>query len=380
MQPDSFVSFNAGDVVKHRTGYYAYVPKPPPSTIDYNLVATELSRADAVLSELSGLGRFIPNADLLIRPYIQREAVASSRMEGTQADLDDLLREDLQGKPQLRSDAFEIRNYISALNRGIALLADLPIASRLIRTIHADLLDSSRGKERLPGEFRRSQNWIAGSGPADALYVPPPPEQLLDLIAIWERFINAQDPMPDLIRCAIAHEYFETIHPFLDGNGRIGRLLITLMLMQRGRITKPLLYVSSYIEQTKNVYYERLQAVRTHGQRIEWIKYFLKAVELSSKDALKRADSLLNVRNSLLDRPALKSQHKARTLLDELFINPYVTVARTAEVLHVSETTADKTVKLLESQQILREITGKNWGRMWVADPVLRAIRQPMSL
>ena len=225
MRPEDYISTAAGTVVRMPEGHHVSIPTPPTRAVDYTAIARDLSAADAAVGELSGIGRVFPNPDLLIAPYVRREAVASSRIEGTQADLDDLLLEEATATGKSTTDAYEIRNYITALNYGITALATLPLASRLMNQMHRLLLAGVRGKHKAPGEVRRSQNWLGGSSPASAVYVPPPPDRVLDLLADWERFINARDDMPDLVRCAIAHEHFETIHPYLDGNGRMGRLI-----------------------------------------------------------------------------------------------------------------------------------------------------------
>src|SRR5258708_2038570 len=282
MDPASFKSDTAGKVVKTVTGYRAFIPARPPPRIEYDASLTRLlSQSDAALSELSGLGGYLPNPDVLIAPYVKREAVASSRIEGTQADLSDLLLDEIEPKrTPAGSDVYEIRNYVAALNLGIRKLDTLPIANRLIRELHAVLMKGVRGQEKTPGEYRRSQNWIGpiGSTLMDSTYVPPPPDQMKDCMAHWERLVNSRDAMPELIQCAIVHEHFEAIHPFLDGNGRIGRLLITLFLMERQRLSKPLLYLSSYIERHKREYYELLQRIRTDGDWHGWSRYFLTAL------------------------------------------------------------------------------------------------------
>ena len=255
MAVEAFHSPKAGRVVRTLTGYDAFIPAAPPPEFHYRSdLVILLSEADAALSELSGLGIYLPNPDLLIAPYVKREAVASSRIEGTQADLSDLLLDEIEPKrTPPGSDVYEIRNYVAAMQLGLRRLDQLPLAGRLIREMHAVLMQGVRGTTLTPGEFRRSQNWIGppGSTLATATYVPPQPDQMHDCLKNWEQFVNARGAMPELVQCAIMHENFEAIHPFLDGNGRIGRLLITLYLIERGRLSKPLLYLSSYIEQHK---------------------------------------------------------------------------------------------------------------------------------
>jgi Fic family protein len=319
----------------------------------------------------------LPNPDLLIAPYVKREAVSSSRIEGTQADLDDLLLDELAPERTApHSDVREVRNYVAALNLGIRKLNELPLAGRLVRDMHRVLMRDVRGDHATPGDFRRSQNWIGkpGSTIETADYVPPPPNEMHECLKLWERFVNERRTMPELVQCAIMHEHFEAIHPFLDGNGRIGRLLITLFLLERGRLSKPLLYLSSYIERHRDEYYELLQRVRTHGEAAGWLRFFLTAVKETAKGALRQADSLLALRDNTKNE--LGSEHRAVALLDELFINPYVTVTRAAERLSVSPPTADKTISRLVQAGMLQEVTGRTWGRTWVARPILRAIQE----
>ncbi len=382
MNPADFASDQAGKVIKTLTGYWAFVPAKLPPEVTYDAELTLLlSQADAALSELSGLGRYLPNPDLLIAPYVKREAVASSRIEGTQADLSDLLLDEIE--PKLTppgSDVMEVRNYVAALNRGINRLAKWPLAGRLVRDMHAVLMKDVRGQEKTPGEFRRSQNWIGppGSTLSTATYVPPPPDiEMHDCLKHWENFMNARGLMPDLIQCALIHEHFEAIHPFLDGNGRIGRLLITLFLIERGRLSKPLLYLSSYIEQHKSDYYLLLQRIRTHGEWTPWLRYFLAAVRDTARSAIDQSQAILGLREKFRDK--LRKQHKALTLLDDLFINPYTTIARASERLGVTAPTANRTIKLLEQAGMLQENTGKEWGRVWVAKPILKALDIPLE-
>jgi Fic family protein len=373
MKPEDFKSSAAGSVILTMSGYHAFVPAPPPPEILYRSeLVVLLSEADSALSELSGLGRYLPNPDLLIAPYVKREAVASSRIEGTQADLSDLLLDEVEPKrTPPGSDVYEIRNYIAALHLGIRKLSELPLAGRLIREMHAVLMQGVRGEGMTPGEFRRSQNWIGrhGSPLGAATYVPPPPDRLDECLKHWERFVNTRGTMPDLVQCAIVQEHFEAIHPFLDGNGRIGRLLITLFLMHRGRLSKPLLYLSSYIEQHRSDYYELLQRIRTHGEWEEWLRYFLTAVRQTARDATEQSRTLLALRDKY--RNKLAKEHRAQALLDELFVNPYTTVARAALQLGVSSPTAQKTIDRLISVGMLRKSRGREWGRTWLARPIL---------
>lgn len=377
MNPKDFTSLQSGRAIKASSGCWAFVPAPLPPPIYYDASMTLLlSQADASLSELSGLGRYLPNPDLLIAPYVKREAVASSRIEGTQADLSDLLLDEIEPKrTPPGSDVLEVRNYVAAMNRGIRDLEKLPLSCRLIRDLHSVLMKDVRGQDRTPGEFRRSQNWIGPPGCTltEATYVPPPHEpEMKECLKQWELFLHQRDQMPELIQCALVHEHFEAIHPFLDGNGRIGRLLIPLFLIERGRLSKPLLYLSSYIEQHHSDYYSLLQRIRTHGDWTGWLRFFLAAVRDTARSAIDQSQTVLKLRDRF--RQKLAKQHRALTLVDELFINPYTTVARATCSLGVTPPTAAKTIHELERAGVLKEATGREWGRYWLAQPILDAL------
>jgi len=380
MNPDRFNKAEAGRVVRTVRGYWAFVPAPLPPKLQYDApTVLILSRADAALSELSGLGRHLPNPHLLIAPYVRREAVLSSRIEGTQTNLSELLLEEVEPGlvQQDPDDVREVRNHVSALEHGIRLLKKLPLSLRLVREVHARLMWGVRGEYATPGEFRRSQNWIGpGSSTIEtATYVPPPPEELMDVLGAWEKFINRRDVMPDLVQCALMHEHFEAVHPFLDGNGRVGRLLITLFLMERGRLSQPLLYLSAYLEANRQEYYERLLAVRTGADFRGWVRFFLIGVEQTAREAVKRAGTLMDLREKY--RRLLTRKAWALALLDELFVNPYVTVKRAQRLLKTSNPTARQAVGLLQKAGMLEESTERAWGKVFVARSILRAIERP---
>src|SRR2546428_2409138 len=381
MNPKDFRSPSAGKVIQTPQGYAAFIPAPLPPLLVYDddLVLT-LSRADAALSELSGLGRHLPNPHLLIAPYVRREAVLSSRIEGTKASLSDLLLDEMENAasvPREEDDVREVRNYVVALEYGIKRLRDLPLSLRLVRELHARLMKGVRGERATPGEFRRSQNWIGppGSTPATAPYVPPPPEHMKEALADWGRFLRQREKLPDLIQCALMHEQFEAIHPFLDGNGRVGRLLISLFFIGRGRLLQPLLYMSAYIEAHRQDYYDLLQRVRTDGDWIGWLRFFITGVTETAGEAVRHAGRLMDLREKF--RARLRDKPKALALLDQLFINPYMTVARAEHILKVSNPTARQAVTLLQKNGMLDEISGRAWGRLYLAKPILRAIENP---
>jgi Fic family protein len=378
MKPDDFQSERAGLPIKAIGGYWAFVPAPLPPKFEYDPTLTHLlSQADAALGELSGVGRYLPNPNLLIAPYVKREAVASSRIEGIRADLADLMLDEIEPRwTPPGSDVPEVRNYVAALNHGIRQLDTLPLSGRLIRNLHAILMRGVRGEYATPGEFRRSQNWIGRPGCTleDATYVPPPHDpQMHECLKHWENFMNQRGQMPELIQCALIHEHFEAIHPFIDGNGRIGRLLIPLFLIERGRLSAPLLYVSHTIEQTREEYYTLLQRIRTHGEWESWLHYFLRTVRDTAHNALEQSRAVLRLRDEL--RVRLVKRHRELTLLDHLFVNPYTTVAHSADRLGVTPPTATKSIRCLEAAGILEEASGRDWGRYWVARVILDTFR-----
>jgi len=243
-----------------------------------------------------------------------------------------------------------------------------------VRELHKHLMKGVRGEVATPGEFRRSRNWIGKSGSTieTATYVPPPPQEMTEALGAWERFLHERELMPDLVQCALMHEQFEAIHPFLDGNGRVGRLLITLFLIERGRLTQPLLYLSEYIERHRQDYYELLQRVRTHGDWQGWIMFFLAGVADTATKAVAQAGRLMDLREEY--RARLKTTPRAVELLDELFTNPYITVSRAASALSVSNPTARQAVAALENAGMLEEVSGRAWGKLYLARPIMRVI------
>ncbi len=381
MDAATYVAPEAGRIVRTEAGYSAFVPAalPPTITWDSRLVLA-LSRADAALSELSGIGSQLLNPHLLIDPYVRREAVLSSRIEGTQASLSDLFLDEIEPErlERERDDVREVRNYVAALEYGLARLQDLPLSLRLVREIHARLMDRARGLHATPGEFRRSQNWIGrpGSTIDTAEYVPPPPDQMIDCLSDWERFLHARDSMPDLVQCALVHEQFEAIHPLLDGNGRIGRLLITLFLVERGRLRQPLLYLSAYFEARRGEYYDALQAVRLNGDWNGWLLFFLAGVEQVSRRAAEQARELADMRERF--RAAAAGKPRALALVDELFRSPVINASTAARRLGVTDPTARSAISALESIGLLQEFTGRTWGKVWAAKPVLDLLERPL--
>lgn len=383
MNEKDFSERKSGRLVNTPQGFLAFVPNPLPPPLDLDMgLALALSKADTALSELSGLGGQLPNPHLLISPYIRREAVLSSRIEGTKATLSDLLIDEIDeghAKGAGADDIKEVRNYIHALEHGMTRLSELPLSLRLIREIHAELMTGVRGDKATPGEFRRSQNWIGptGSTPMTATFVPPPVDAMMDCLGDWEKFLHVRDTMPDLIQCAMMHVQFEAIHPFLDGNGRVGRLLITLFLMERRRLSQPLLYLSAFIDAHRNDYYDLLQRVHTHGDWASWIRFFLQGVTEIATEAGQQAKELHRLREQY--RAQLRDKPNALGLIDELFTNPYMTIGRAAKTLGKTHPTAKAAITVLEENKILKEVTGRQWGRFYVCGPVLDALEKPFG-
>ena len=383
MNPRDFSEKLSGQLINMPQGYLAFAPNPLPPPIEFDMnLALALSKADSALSELSGLGGQLPNPHLLISPYIRREAVLSSRIEGTKASLSDLLIDEIEDSHAKRTnedDIREIRNYVHALEHGIARLNELPLSLRLVREIHAELMTGVRGEKATPSEFRITQNWIgpAGSNPMTAAFVPPPVDYMTESLSDWEKFLHLHDRIPDLIQCAMMHVQFETIHPFLDGNGRVGRLLVTFFLMERRRLSQPLLYLSAFIDAHKNDYYDLLQRVRTHGDWTSWIRFFLQGVTEISTQAGEQARELHKLREQY--RAQLRDKPNALGLLDDLFTNPFMTISRAAKVLGKTPPTAKAAIDVLEENKILREASGRQWGRYYVCQPIMDAIEKPFT-
>jgi len=375
MDSKDFQAPEAGRLTRITGGAFAFVPAPlpPELTFDTGLVNL-LSRADALLGELSGLGRQLPEPRLLIAPYTRQEAVLSSRIEGTRATLSEVMLDELGALPEAKGDVREVRNYVAALEHGIERLKELPLSLRLVRELHGKLMEGTRGGLSAPGEFRRTQNWIGppGSTLETAIYVPPPVPEMKKALDRWERYLHRKGDLPDLVQCALVHEQFEAIHPFLDGNGRIGRLLITLFLLERGRLSQPLLYISSYLEPHRAEYYRALQRVRTAGDWTGWLGFFLTAVEQSAEKACRQARLLLDLRDSYRER--LRGKGRPLALVDVLFASPYVTVPRAAEALGVSYPTARNAVMTLAGAGLLDCLGDGTWRRVYVARGILEIL------
>jgi Fic family protein len=364
--------------VSQTGGYRAFLPAPlppdPPVSLDEDLLAL-LSEADRELARLDAATEFLPNPDLFVRMYVRKEAVLSSQIEGTQASLVELLEHEARAAPKETKDVVEVSNYVRAMNLGLERLSSLPLSLRLIREIHGELLKGVRGQHRAPGEFRRSQNWIGAPGGtlADATFVPPPPHEVGPALTALEVFLHDERPMPLLIRTALIHAQFETIHPFLDGNGRVGRLLITFFLCARQVLRRPTLYLSHFFKQHRQEYYERLQAVRDFGAFEDWVRFFLHGVRDVSREGTetaRRVQQLREAHRALIHNMA-RGSSAGHMLLDALFAQPVVTVDHVRQVVNRSFPAANQLVADFVQLGLLRQISPGARNRVFAYQPYL---------
>jgi Fic family protein len=350
------------------------LPPEPPVTLDASGVSA-LSAADLAIGRLDGVAQTLPNPDLFVAMYVRREAVLSSQIEGTQSTLDDVLAFELDAQTRdLPKDVEEIVNYVKAMNYGIDRVAQLPLSLRLIREIHAELMKNVRGQHKDPGEFRRSQNWIGAgaSTPIErATFVPPPVREMTIALDDFEKFLHAEQSLPVLVYCGIAHAQFETIHPFLDGNGRVGRLLISFLLVHRGVMHRPLLYLSHFFKANRDEYYDRLMSVRDEGDWEGWLTFFLRGVAETSADATRTAKQIVSLREAHRARIQEATSPNGLRLLDLLFRRPMVNVALVQERLKLSFVTAAKLIEALAELGVVEEITGARRNRVFRYSPYL---------
>lgn len=383
MNARDFTGQAAGRVIRAPQGYFAFVPRPLPPELPWTpSIVSLLSRADRALGELSGIGRALPNPHLLILPFARREAVLSSRIEGTQASLADLYAFEAVPRAEETGDVREVFNYVRALEFGLSRLKDLPVSLRLIREIHERLMRGVRGEHSTPGEFRRSQNWIGAPGCLlnDATYVPPPLEEMRACLDALEHFLHAEHDIPPLVQLALTHYQFEAIHPFLDGNGRVGRLIIVMLLCLWKLLSQPLLYLSAYFEANRQTYYELLLSVSQRGTWKEWVLFFLEGVESQARDAVRRSHRLQDLRREYRTRfQATQSSARLLQVVDLLFGAPILTVNQVKDEIGVSFPSANRYIGQLEEAGIVDEITGQARNRLYRAGEIIRAIEGPME-
>jgi Fic family protein len=363
--------------------YAAFVPAPLPPVLEWTprLIGV-LSEADRLIGRLAGEGSRLPNPHVLMRPFVRREAVLSSKIEGTQSTLGELLAAEA-GAVVKRSpeDLREVGNYVVALEHGILRLKKLPISVRLIRELHEKLMEGVRGQHAAPGSFRKTQNWIGrpGSTQATATFIPPPPGEVAPCLAAWEKFIHESN-LPPLVTIALAHYQFEAIHPFLDGNGRVGRLLITLFLIERKILPTPLLYLSAFFEASRRDYYEGLRSVSERGAWEDWLEYFLQGIARMSEDALNRATRMNDLLAEWRVQLAGRSTNNPLRVLDLLAANPFLTITGAASQLKLAFTTAQRAIERLEENGIVQKVSDARRDRVYCARALLEILEEPAHI
>ena len=375
------IASRAGQYVEQRTGYKAFVPTPlppnPPVVLNAELHRL-LSDADRALGRLDGSIQTLPNPDLFVFMYVRKEAVLSSQIEGTQSSLVNLLEAEAQVfASDTPKDVDEVLNYVKAMNYGLERLQELPLCVRLIREIHERLLTGVRGERFQPGELRRTQNWIGPSGATlnEASFVPPPPDVVPEALSDWERFVAQDDELPLLVKIGLAHAQFETIHPFLDGNGRVGRLLITFHLCARGVLSKPVLYLSHYFKQHRQEYYERLQAVRDRGEWESWLIFMLRGVLQVAGEATQTAREIVAMRElhrNLITKEFARSAAHGLIVLESLYARPILGVKEVIALTGMSFPSANDLIKRFVKHGLLTEITGQVRNRRFRYTPYIK--------
>lgn len=372
--------FKSG-IFRQEYQYKSFIPNTINHTFTWDdpQINTMLENATRALGELNAFTMIVPNVDIFIQMHITKEANTSSKIEGTKTEMDEVLVAKNQIDPEKRDDWQEVRNYIDAMNSAIKELESLPISNRLIKNIHAILLNSVRGESKQPGEFRKSQNWIGGASLATAYFIPPHHNEVSELMSDLEKFLHNEEIfVPHLVKIAIAHYQFETIHPFLDGNGRIGRLLIPLYLVSNGLLKKPSLYLSDFIEKNKSAYYEALTRVRTDNDLTHWIKFFLEAVIVTAKSSVKTFETILSLKQEM---DALivgfgKKAHNASRLLEMLYQKPIVNMTDVGRELNLAKATVSSLIRDFEEKGILKETTGYERNKYYAFTRYLDAYSQ----
>lgn len=360
-------------------------PMPPAPPIDFSNLHRPLELATIALGSLDAVTRHLPDPDLFIYSYVRREAQLSSEIEGTQSSLSDLLAFELGNRPgALVDDVTEVSNYVAALNHGLHRMRndEFPLSNRLLRELHQLLLQSGRGSEKLPGEFRRSQNWIGGKRPGVALYVPPPHERVEPCMGDLERFIHATDDgLPSLIRAGLAHAQFESIHPFLDGNGRVGRMLIAFILVQSGALSEPILYLSLYLKQFRSTYYDLLNQLRDDGDWESWLQFFLEGVRLTAQHGVQTAQRLTRLFETDRQRIAVSGRraNSAIRAHHEFMQRPLLTISAVRDGTRLSFSAADAAVQHLERLGIVEEITGRRRDRRYIYADYLSTLNEELN-
>lgn len=369
----------SGKLVQQPAGYKAFIPTPLPPNPSLHLndeMLVMLSNADMALARLDGISYVLPNPELFILMYEKKEAVLSSQIEGTQSSLADVLDYEVGVRSGRKDpDTQEVINYLAALGHGLKRLEKLPLSSRLLREIHKILMTGVRGQNKTPGEFRKTQNWIGspGAGLRDAAYVPPPATDIAQMMGDLEKFVHADIALPILVKCALIHYQFEAIHPFLDGNGRVGRLLVTFFLCWSGVLSEPMLYLSAFLNDNRQEYYDRLSNVRTRDEYEQWVSFFLEGVTKTAEqaaDTAKRVIQLQKTDRARIRTAGIESVY-AFEILDNLLATPIITVPDAVKKLHISRQAATKIIAKLEKIGIVKETTGAGRNRRYSYDALL---------
>jgi len=380
MNPSDFIAPESGRIVRTSDGAAAFVPSPLPPDLSLSWeMVNGISRAERAVANLRGVGATLPNPYLLVAPFARREAVLSSRIEGTQASVGDLVAFEAGNVVAASSDVREVANYVTALDYGLTRLKELPLSLRFIREVHERLMHGVRGGSSNPGEFRHLQNWIGASGSkiTDAKYVPPPVADMHAALDSFEKFLHAPSHLPSLVRFALIHYHFEAIHPFLDGNGRVGRLLITFLFHTEEMLDHPLLYLSGFFERHRADYYRLLLNVSQRGEWQEWIDYFLSGVTEQANDAVQRASKLLALRQEYRKRTtSARTSALLGAMIDRLFALPGISIATAARELDVTYATAKKNVEKLVAAGILIE-PGQGRKKTYMAREIIDLLEAP---
>ena len=371
-----------GKLIKTPTGFLAFVPAPLPPQIEWtDKLLAILSNADRSLAQLAEVGKSFPAPHVVVRPFIRHEAVLSSRIEGTRTSLQELYTYEARQLPLFENpDAHEVHNYVKALDFGLERLDTLPVSQRLIRELHAQLMKDVRGEHATPGEFRRSQNWIGAPGATieKATYVPPPVDEMKNCMSNLEKYIHAPGKLPPLVQTGLIHYQFEAIHPFIDGNGRVGRLLVSLLMCAWGLLPQPLLYLSAYFEANRQAYYDHLLAVSQKGSWGNWLGFFLDGVDQQAQEATTRLQRLWNLRLKYAEKFAEeRTRETLAQAVDFLIGQPIVTVSQFQEGIGLNNfVTAQRYVDRLIDLGILRQLEGRARNRLFVADEIMEALEK----
>ena len=380
MKPGDYHNKRSGEAIRTQKGYWAFIPAPLPPNLDWSpVLITALSDAERELARLTTLAGNFPFPRLLIQPFIRREAVLSSRIEGTRASLTDLYNYESAQLSFLEpdDDVREVHNYVLALAYGLERLETLPVSLRLIREIHARLMEGVRGGQLTPGKFRRTQNWIgpAGSTIETATYVPPPVDEMNEALGAMEKFIHADTDLPALVRAGLIHYQFEAIHPFLNGNGRVGRLLVMLLLREWNALSQPILNLSAYFEHYRQEYYDHLLAVSQHGKWEEWLRFFLRGISTQAQDSVFRMNRLQGIRTQYDELVhADRNPQRMAAVIDFIFSRPILTVSQLETALDVPYMAAKRYIDKLVDAGVLRETTGYTRNRIFMAYEVFQAL------